>query len=508
MKRYILISALTLGLITGCKDVLDIEPRDRYVQDTFFQNQEQVQAAVNATYAVLQNGGFYGGTATIARENLSPNTYSYNAVYNLVLTGNFDANTAMFNNAWNASYRGIGRANNVIQNIDKVDMNENLKKRFKAEAKFLRALYYFPLWNLFGGAPLILDAPSFETQATLPRNSAEDILTQMLKDLDEAAVDLPVSYGGVDKGRATKGAALAFKARYLLYASRWAEAAAAAKAVMDLRVGASPAYSLFPDYRALFYLENEGNAEVIFDIQYKYPESGHGLDITLDQFNTIAPTPDLVNDYYAKDGLPITLSPLYNPAKPYDNRDPRLQATVIVPGSQFKGKTVTATQYPRTGFGQKKYTIYRDTEVPARTLPDNESETNVILMRYADVLLMYAEAQNEAAGPDISVYNAINAVRRRPGVNMPEVSVGLSKDQMRAEIRHERRIELAGEGLYYYDVRRWGIAPQVLNADVKNDKGQRVDTRSFNPARDMLWPIPSVSIQENPNLTQNPNYGK
>jgi len=509
MKKYIFISVLTLSLLAGCsEDILDIDPRDRYVQDTFFQNREQAEAAVNATYAVLQNTGFYGGVSPVSRETFSPNAYAYNDAYNLVLTGTYDANTNLFSAAWNASYRGIGRANNVIQNIDNIDMDDNLKKRYKAEAKFLRALFYFPLWNLFGGAPLILDAPNFESQATLPRNSADEILDQILKDLDEAAPDLPTSYSGVDKGRATNGAALAFKARVLLYASRWAEAATAAKAVMDKKAGANPIYSLFPDYRGLFYLENEGNSEVIFDVQYKYPESGHTLDISLDQYNTIAPTTDLVKDYYAKDGLPITLSPLYNSAKPYDNRDPRLQATVIVPGSQYKGKTVTANQYPRTGFGQKKYTIYKDTEVPARVLPSGESEINYILLRYADVLLMYAEAQNEAFGPDATVYAAVNEVRNRPSVKMPALLPGLNKEQMRAEIRHERRIELAGEGLYYYDVRRWGIAPQVLNAEVTNIAGQRVDTRKFDAARDMLWPVPSVAIQENPALIQNPNYGK
>jgi hypothetical protein len=496
MKKLVYTSSLLL-LFTACKkSFLDTEPTDRYIQETFWKTKEQAEAGLNGTYAVLNNTGFYGGITPISRETLSPNNYAYNNDNNLILSGNQLSNTATYSNAWNALYRGIGRANNLLANIGDVPMDATLKKRYIAEAKFLRALNYFPLWHLFGGAPLILDAPNFETQSSLPRNTSAQLLTQILKDLDEAAVDLPATYSGTEKGRATKGAALALKARALLYAGRWSDAAAAAKAVID-----SKTYTLFSDYRGLFFLENEGNSEVIFDIQYKVPEFGTGTDVGLDAQNTSAPTPDLVKDYYAKDGLPITSSPLYSAATPYANRDPRLLATVIVPGSTYKGKTVTATQYPRTGFGQKKYTIYKDNEVPAKQLTSGESELNYILIRYADVLLMYAEAQNEAAGPDANVYNALNLVRRR--VSMPDVTAGLSQDQLRTEIRHERRVELAGEGLYYYDVLRWKTAAQVLNADVTNASNQPVDTRRFVATRDYLWPIPAVAIQENPALIQN-----
>ena len=270
---------------------------------------------------------------------------------------------------------------------------------------------------------------------------------------------------------------------------------------MDLKT-----YSLFPDYRGLFYAENEGNAEVIFDAQFKFPEFAHGFDVNLDQFNVTAPLPDLVSDYYATDGKPITQSSVYNPQKPFDNRDPRLLATVITIGSQYKGAPVTESQYPQTGYGQKKYTIYKDTERPTAIKVDGQSDLNFIVMRYADVLLMYAEAQNEAVGPDASVYDAVNQVRRR--VKMPDLPAGLSKEAMRGEIRHERRVELAGEGLYYFDIRRWRTAEKVLNTDVVNAKGQRIGTRRFNAARDYLWPIPSVEIQLNPALIQNPGYNR
>lgn len=502
MKKSLLFLLLALS---GCREsFLEVQPTDRFTQQTFWKTREHAEAGLNATYAALLNGNLYGGNNPVYWDVLTPNAFMYNNVngFSNIAQGIHDAaNTALINGLWGACYGGIGRANNLLANVGAISMDETLKKRFTAEARFLRALFYQNLWSFYGGVPLILDVANAETQASQPRAKADDVLAQILKDLDAAAPDLPLSYGATERGRATKGAALALKARTLLYAGRWAEAAAAAKATVDLK-----AYTLFPDYRGMFYQENEGNSEVIFDAQFKFPEFPHGFDVNLDQFNVTAPLPDLVNDYYLTDGKSIKDSPLYNPQKPYDNRDPRLLATVMYVGSQYKGAPVTESQYPQTGFGMKKYTIYKDNERPAATKVDGQSELNFIILRYADVLLMYAEAQNEAAGPDASVYDAVNQVRRR--VKMPDLLAGLSKDAMRAELRHERRIELAGEGLYYLDLRRWRTAEKVMNGDVVNAKGQRIGSRIFNANRDYLWPIPSVAIQLNPALEQNPGYNK
>jgi hypothetical protein len=486
----------------GCSGFLDTEPSDKYIQDNYWQTQERANAALNGVYASLLHSGIYGGDNPLILENLTPNAYHYQGDDNLIVAGRHNAATGWFNTTWNRAYEGIGRANNFLGYIDRVPMDETLKKRYIAEAKFLRAVFYFPLWSLYGGAPLITDPTDVLKQENLPRNSVDELLTQILKDLNEALAEdvLPKSYSGTDKGRVTIGAALAFKARILLYAERWAEAANTAKQVIDLNV-----YSLFPKYRELFYLENEGNEEVVFDLQYKYSEFTHSFDMTLDEYNNVAPLPDLVNDYYAEDGLPISLSPLYDPANPYENRDPRLQQTIIVKGSLFKNKTVIEGQYPRTGYGQKKYTVYKDDEAKT-TIRAGDSELNYIFIRYADVLLIYAEAKNEASGPDTDIYFYLNKIRERAG--MPHFPEGLNQEDLRREIRHERRIELAGEGFYYFDIRRWKIAHLVLNGDVYNDKGERIDSRTFLNPRDYLWPVPSVAIQENPALLpQNAEYG-
>lgn len=507
MKKYILSIGIALALMS-CTSILDIDPTDRFTEETFFKTKEHAEAAVNATYAsLLGNSLVFSCRNFSLTETATPNAYNYqnNNGFDNIATGIQDAaNSSVINNCWGQCYAGIGRANTILAKIDGIpatSLSDALKKRFIAESKFLRAVFYTQLWALYGGVPLIIDAPDFEKQANLPRNSADEVLAQIIKDLDEAAVELPTSYVVADKGRATKGAAYALKARALLWAGKWAEAAAAAKSVMDLKV-----YSLFPDSHGTFLFENEGNSEVIFDLQYKFPEFTNSLDIEMDDYNSVAPLADLVNDFYMANGKSIT-DPAsgFDPANPYLNRDPRFYATINYPGAIFKGKTVTSTTYPRTGYGQKKYCTYKDNEVPVRIKAVGESDLNYILLRYADVLLMYAEAQNEAVGPDQSVYDALKLIRLR--ANMPEFTPGLTKEQMRQEIRHERRIELAGEGMYYFDIRRWRTAEVVMNADIYNYLGVKFGTRKFNKDRDYLWPIPTVALQTNSTLIQNPGYG-
>jgi hypothetical protein len=167
---------------------------------------------------------------------------------------------------------------------------------------------------------------------------------------------------------------------------------------------------------------------------------------------------------------------------------------------------VTPSRFAITGYGLKKYSIYDKGAPPSgkSDLKGGQSETNYILLRYADVLLMYAEAKNEASGPDASVFSALNSVRSRAG--LPAVSTALTQDSLRSVIRHERRVEFAGEGMYYNDIRRWKTAEQVLGQSIYKYDGSKIETRKFNPARDYWWPIPQTEKDLNPNLTQNDGY--
>lgn len=499
MRKYILLAlTLTLG---SCSDFLDVSPSDRLTQVDFWKTRQHAEAALVGTYNALLNANIYGGVAMIAMEAATPNAFTYNNTGggNFIAQGIHDAaNNGIINNKWGACYVGIGRANTLLSNIGGIAMDETTKKRYAAEAKFLRALFYHDLWLYYGGVPLILETPNLEKQGTLPRNKADEVYAQIIKDCDEAVVDLPQL--GTTRGHASKGAALALKARTMLYKGDFQGSATAAKQIID-----GKSYTLFADYRELFQLDKEGNSEVIFDVQFKNPEFTHSMDITFTDFNSIAPLPDLLNDYYMTDGLPASQSKLFDSKKPYDNRDPRMNQTNILPGSTFRAKTVLANTFGFTGIGQKKYTVYKDNEDRA-TIAEGQSELNYMVFRYADVLLMFAEAQNEVAGPSQAVYDALNLVRKRAG--MPNFPTGLTKDQMRAEIRHERRIELAGEGLYYHDIRRWGTAEKVMNTDIFNFAGGKIGTRKFNKDRDYLWPVPTVVLQNNTALEQNPGYGK
>src|SRR5690606_19830801 len=310
----------------------------------------------------------------------------------------------------------------------------------------------------------------------------------------------------------TQGAALGLKARVLLFeasplvntnndASKWEAAAQAAQAVIDLGQ-----YDLYPDYRALFLPSNENNEEVIFDVQYIYPDGGHSFDLICRQYNTNAPLRELIDAYYMKDGLPFDESSLYDPNDIYANRDPRLAMTIVYPGATYMGETVSNSRFAVTGYGMKKYSIYDEEKPPAdlADLKGGQSETNYIVLRYADILLMYAEALNEASGPSQEIYNALNAIRERAG--MPPIAASHTKESLRDVIRHERRIEFVGTRYYYKDIRRLKSGEEMPSGPVHAYNRKELELRCFDPARDYWWPIPLGELDLNGALEQNPGY--
>lgn len=522
--RYIALAFAGIMAASCNKSLLDTAPHDKYTEETFWATPEAANAGLTGCYSVLRNDGIYGGKGSnnataLWEETLSPNAWTQTDVmkFNSIASGSQMASTGgIISSRYSDCYSGVGRCNTFLKKVDEVpNMDEKQKKVMKGQAHFLRALYYFLLQNYYGGVPLILDPPDKETQSHLPRNKREEVVAQVLKDLDNAVALLPLTYGASDKGRATKGAAMALRARVLLFeasplfnpannAGKWADAAAAAKAVIDL---GGTGYGLFKNYRQLFMKQNENNLEVIFDVQYLFPNQGNSFDLICSQYNSNAPLLGLAQSYYMKNGLPIT-DPAsgYNPQKPYLNRDIRLQGTITFPTDTFQGKEVTIKRFAITGYGVKKFSVY-DTIAPIKAdedLKGGQSETNFIVLRYADILMMYAEAQNEAVGPDGTVYAAMNQIRDR--VYMPHLAPGLSKEDMRKEIRHERRVEFACEGLYYNDIRRWKTAETELNGPIYNYAGKEMEKRVFNSKRDYWWPIPQTEKDLNPNLEQNPGY--
>lgn len=483
-----------------------------YTNENFWETKEEVEAGLNGCYEVLRPlYGFGVSSGQFATETISPNAYDAGA-NNPFVTGGLDPDNASFlRNQWKQAYKGIGRVNTVLENIGSANITQNEKDQMEGQALFLRAFFYSHLVFYYGDVPLILETPNLEEHGSLPRNSIDEIIDQMIIDLNTAIEKLPVSYDKANIGRATRGAAMTLKTKVLLYyasplfnpeneSGRWEKAAQAAKAVMDISTDAG--YGLYPDYRKLFMEDAENNEEVIFDIQYSAPRIVNSCNVILELQQNIAPLLDLVNSYYMIDGQSIEDSPLFDSDHPYENRDSRLSKTIAVPGSTFMGKTVSTSVYNNTGFVFKKNTDYED-DVSYPNAPIRSSGLNSIVMRYADVLLMYAEAKNEAEGPDPSIFEALNLIRDRVG--MPHLNPDLDREQLRSEIRHERRVELAGEGLYYLDFRRWKIGEEVMNGPVYNSNREVIQTRTWADKL-YMWPIPTTFIERNPALTQTPGY--
>ncbi len=519
MKKYIALATILVALValSGCGDLLESYPKDKYTEATFWQTEAQADAGLTACYTSLRREGIYGGGAwatPLWEETATPNATDYNSASGFfrIAEGIHDAsNSGIINNRWAHAYEGIGRCNTYLSKVQSIQMDEAKKNRGIGEARFLRALFYSMLVNYYGGAPLILDPPVKEHN-TLPRNTKEELLTQIHKDLDEAAAALGIN--ATQTGRVTKGACYALKARQYLYHGKFAEAAAAAQQVIDLKK-----YSLFPNYRGLFMPENENNSEVIFDVQYLFPNYCHSFDLILRQFDTSAPLRDLIDAYQMNDGSAIQNSTKYDAAKYWENRDPRFRMTLVWPGSRYRGTTVTASTFAQTGYTFKKYSIYDEDNSNNNNIKNStQSDINYIVLRYADILLMYAEAKTELNQIDASVYDAVNAVRGRATVNMPPlqhtnpadaanyVAMG-DQTRMRQVIRQERRIEFAGEGYYYMDILRWKTAETVMNGPIrKHDNTQKL-VRKFNKDRDYLWPVPAYELQENAALEpNNPNW--
>jgi starch-binding outer membrane protein, SusD/RagB family len=266
MKKilYIGIAVLSTGYFSSCDEsFLDTKPTNTYNEANWWQNEAQVTSSLNGVYNMLNNTHI-GHVMYLATDAITPNAMGgMNFGPPLDVGSHNPGNMEWAKLRWEVLYQGIGRANNLLDNIDKVTMGTELKDRYKAEATFLRALFYSRLAYYYGGVPLILKSPNMDEHANLPRNTRQEVVSQVITDLNYAASILPLSYTGNNIGRVTKGAALALKARTLLYESRWAEAASAAKDVIDLNQ-----YELFPNYRGLFLPQNQNNKEVIFDVQF------------------------------------------------------------------------------------------------------------------------------------------------------------------------------------------------------------------------------------------------
>ena len=431
--------------------------------------------------------------------------------------------------AW--KYRAIRKTNEYIENVGaSTALSEGFKTQTIAEARWLRAKFYFEMVKRYGDMPLITKAQTLEDELLLPRTPASDIWDFIDKELDEIDDILPYK-AKIENGRATKEACWALGSRAMLYAQRWAKCIDYSKRIID-----SENFVLNPSYSELFASKG-GDAEVIFEILFSGKTTkGHRFDVYNLPFSYAAlwgsqtnPTQELVDAYYMSNGLPITdPNSGYDPKHPYENRDPRFYATILYHGAEFKGK-VMDTSSPDGPDAINKSGLHTITGYYLRkhldeTLPKGVSWEECTIswkvFRLAEILLNCAEAENELNGPTDLVYNCIKPIRGR--LNMDNFEAGLSKEVMREKLRHERRLETAYEDLRWWDLIRWRKSVEVLHGKyfhgvvvtkeedgtVKYDMSYVVDNRPKQVflEKHYLQPIPQGERDKNPKLTQNKGY--
>nr|WP_199080468.1 RagB/SusD family nutrient uptake outer membrane protein [Pedobacter sp. ASV19] len=535
MKKTFLYILLAATFSTGCKkNILDTSPLDVYSDNSLWTSKNDAMAALTGCYS-----GWEYGDNVIYDDCLSDNgidQFPWEG-YETFASGLASASNPGINKY---DYKTIQKCNWFLANIDRVPesaLDATLRLRMKAEARFLRAYRYFVMSQVYGDVPLVLKNLSIDESKTITRTAKAAVVDFVLKELTEIAPALPVNYSSGDIGRITRGATLGLKARIELFNAKYTDCIVTCQQLMT----APFTYRLFNDYEGLFRPQNSGNQEVILDVQYlintnSFATLGNMVINSQGGWSSMAPTQSLVDAYETKNGTVIQKDPAYNPLQPYQNRDPRLDASIIRPGLKYMDQyfdplskkshdAIGGNNASPTGYNFKKYVSnLEDYDNTSYGVDIWNTGGSIIVMRYAEILLTYAEAKIEANQIDASVYNTINQIRQRPTVNMPAATVSSYPDQssLRTLVRRERRVELAGEGLRWYDIQRWKIGSTAMNGDVKGCLAGSVDPSNGNLSltpnsnvvagsrtfedKFYLWPIPQKERDINSGLTQNTGY--
>lgn len=550
MKNYILIPLFAATLLTSCDDVLDLAPLDSYNPESVFTDIGLTEIFVNQRYAEI-NHGFSIGLRWICDETFAQHNVNAQAIN----TGGMTPDQTAGYDTWDY-YGAIRHCNIFLENAGKIP-RDNVERNEKAdrmlgEITFLRAFFYFDLANRYNGVPLITRTLTQDDDLMLYRNSYEECMDFVLKELDKAIDLLPYKYNNENFGRATKGAALGYKARALLYMAsplhnttndmeKWEAAAMAAKAVIDLKdEHGNLVYSLDPDYGGLFL--NNQSPEIIFQ---KLFDNEHGTLIQMtelpsgygESWASSCVTQELVDAYEMKNGkLPSEPGSLYDPQNPYENREPRFYASILFDGAIFKGREVECwiNDNPEDIFNsgldsdknpvgdwnasRTRYTMrkFMDENVDFGPTPCPQPW---IRMRLAEMYLNYAEAMYHM-GNEMEARKYLNMIRQRARNGQTDVlpDITASGNELWQKIINERRIELAFEEHRFWDVRRWKIAEQTENVTIhrmqimknvetgkKTYTVEKLQERRFYPQHYFL-PIPRSEIEKDPNLIQNEGY--
>lgn len=559
---------IVLALITSCQkgDFLDSTSVTDLTEETVFADSAHVMDFLAGLYTNIgfsfRPNRFGSGGLNAACDEAEGKSTSLGNAYVQFVTGSLNAANVSAG-PWNNPYTYIRRANQFLKHIGNAPFSASQRTRARGEARFLRAWYYAILLKHYGGVPLVGDTLyDVNDDILTKRNTYEECVNYIVSECDVAAQDLPAEHFSLDYGRVTRGACLALKSRVLLYAAsplfnggsiatdpelravagypdedpeRWKKAADAAKAIID-----QDFYQLYednetaPGYGFARVLTLRKNNELI--LADMFPRNRYLEALFLPPSRGGAangagyPTQELVDAFGMRNGLPIS-DPAsgYDENNPYENRDPRLDYTVIrnesmilLDASHAKEPVYTYAGAAPDGFGRTNATPTG--YYPNKMLDENVANTIFYyterclpLIRYAEILLNFAEAQNEYSGPSPEVYEAVEAIRRRAGLDPYTLPQDLGKEEMREIIRNERRVELAFEEHRFWDVRRWKIAGetdtrpvhgmQISRHEDNSYSYQRVTVRqrNFRPAM-YLWPIPQSEVFKSEDLLQNPGW--
>lgn len=540
MKKKIIIKYTTglflaaMVLFSSCNE-LDLAPTNKFTDLNYWTSTEKASAVLSMAYSQMGNAGYY-----FANERLTDNLYEGrgNTDEKIITSGQADPALGRFAREWGDCYAGIKTCHTFLENVDRVpNMNEALKERMKAEIRFIRAFLFFNLANQYGDVPLFEKNLTLEEANTISRTPKAEVIAFVRNELNDIANILPTKqeYAAEDNGRISKGAAMSLLARTYLYENDWSNVASVTEKIMNGQYGA---YELFPSYSGLFLPENEYNSEVILDMGYvdllrTWMEYYDAIPLSVGgRINAFAPTQELVDDYIMKNGKTISEAGSgYNPDEPYVNRDPRFAVTIVYHGYNWKkGDGTNSTIYIKPGSsalagasnldeyagpGQNSTaTGYYLRKYFDPTAPSGMAAgLNLIVMRYADILLMHAEAKNELGQMTEEVWNkTIKLIRQRAGFTDAS-ALNFPAGDLKNTIRRERRSELVMEGTRLFDIRRWKTIETVMNGNphgakfaAENTQHIQLDMRRFNKDRDYLFAVPQSQRDINPNLTQNPNY--
>jgi len=480
LKSCTFLLALSFVVLSSCTKFLTEDLKGNFSTETYYKNQTQAIQAINGVYSAISftnsNNDIWVFGDVASDDAVKGGNPGDQAEMTYIDQFIADANNGIIITYWQFAYEGITRANNVIANVPGIPMDDVLKNRIIGEAKFIRAYIYFDLVNTFGKVPLKLLPPITQDAIHVPLSDVGTIYQQIEKDLTDAAAVLPVSYPSTDKGRVTQGAALAMLGKVSLYQQKWSEALGYFHQVENLGI-----YGLLPNYSDNFKLAFENSQESIFEIQHLSGQNpGEGSSLT----QWFGPAP---RGYYFNAPTQVLVDAFEKTEA--GEVDPRLDASIGRDGQPWlNGETFSSSWSPATGYLTKKH------QQPQSELPvAGDGGINYIYMRYADVLLMKAEAFNESNNADSARTN-LNKVRQRarnsyngtPPADLLQDVPASDISQLREAIRRERRVELAQEFHRYFDLMRWG----KTTAEAALGKDFNYDTKRYQP-------LPQAEIDAN-----------